>query len=114
MDRRLRGTAPRTGRFQMAVVEWLDNRFSFVEAVDAELYRRVPNYATAVYRYLGGLAAIIVVIEFGCGFLLGISYIPVGNRHPARAFTRVDFVQHAVYLGRLMGGTHFCGASLLI
>ena len=114
MDWRLRGTATRTGRFQMAVVEWLDNRFPFVESVDAELYRRVPNYATAVYRYLGGLAAIVVVLEFVSGFLLGIYYIPDGNGHPAPAFTSVDFIQHAVYLGWLVRGIHFWGASLLI
>jgi hypothetical protein len=33
------------GRMQEAVVEWVDDRLPFVEAVDAELYRRVPNSA---------------------------------------------------------------------
>ncbi len=32
------------------VVKWLDERFPFVESVDAELSRPVPNYASGFYR----------------------------------------------------------------
>ena len=45
---------------QTAIVDWLDERFELVDAVDGELYRRVPNYATSSYRYLGGVAAMLV------------------------------------------------------
>jgi quinol-cytochrome oxidoreductase complex cytochrome b subunit len=79
---------------QTAVVGWLDERFPLVESVDAELYRRVPNYATAAYRYLGGVAAMLVVVEFVTGFLLGLYYVPDGAGNPAPAYTSVDFIQH--------------------
>src|SRR5207247_9689716 len=114
MDWRLKGTAPGYGRMQGAVVGWLDERFPLVQSVDAELYRRVPNYASAFYRYLGGLALVLLFIEFLTGFLLGVYYVPDGAAQPAPAFTSVDYIQHTVYLGWLVRGIHFWGASVLI
>ena len=99
---------------QTAVVGWLDERFPFVESVEEELYRRVPNYATAFYRYLGGLAAMLIVVEFVTGFLLGIYYVPDGAGTPAPAYTSAVFIQHTVYLGWLIRGVHFWGANLLL
>ena len=114
MDSKLSRSAPRSGRGQGAVVGWLDERFPLVQSVDAELYRRVPNYASAFYRYLGGLALIILFIEFLTGFLIGVYYFPDGAGQPAPAFTSVDYIQHTVYLGWLVRGIHFWGASVLI
>ncbi|HEY1421574.1 MAG TPA: cytochrome b N-terminal domain-containing protein [Candidatus Dormibacteraeota bacterium] len=114
MNLKVRGPSSPPGRVQSAVVGWLDDRFPFVESVDAELYRRVPNYATAFYRYLGGVTAMLVVLEFLTGFLLGVYYVPDGAGNPAPAFTSVSFIQHSVYLGWLVRGVHFWGASLLI
>src|SRR5882672_7957836 len=99
---------------QAAVVRWLDQRFPFVESVNAELYRSVPNYATAWYRYLGAVAAMLIVVEFITGFLLGIYYVPDGAGNPAPAYASVNFIQHTVYLGWLIRGVHFWGANLLL
>src|SRR5713226_8030552 len=99
---------------QTGIVDWLDERFELVDAVDAELYCRVPNYAASAYRYLGGLAAILVAVEFITGFLLGLYYVPDGTGNPAPAYTSVVFIRHAAYLGWLIRGMHFWGANLLI
>ena len=99
---------------QTAIVNWLDERLELTAAVDAELYRRVPNYASAGYRYLGGVAVILVTIEFITGFLLGLYYVPDGAGTPAPAYTSVVFIQHTAYLGWLVRGMHFWGANLLI
>jgi len=95
-------------------VDWVDDRLPFVEAVDAELYLRVPNYTLAFHRYLGGMALIILVIELITGLLLGIYYVPDGAGNPAPAYTSVQFIQHTAYLGWLIRGVHFWGASLLL
>src|SRR5690348_18497703 len=92
---------------QSAVVEWLDERFQLVVAVDGELYRPVPNYATAGYRYLGGLAVILIAIEIITGFLLGIYYVPEGASKPGPAYTHVAFITQDAYLGWLIRGIHF-------
>ena len=99
---------------QSVVVQWLDDRYQLTEAVDAELYRPVPNYATAAYRYLGGVAAILIAIEFLTGFLLGIYYVPDGAGNPAPAYTSVVFIQQTAYLGWLVRGVHFWGANVLL
>lgn len=99
---------------QTAVVDWLEQRFPLEEAVDAELYRPIPNYATAPYRYLGGVAVILIVVEFVTGFLLGLYYVPDGAGNPAPAYASVDFIQHTAYLGWLVRGIHFWGSNLLL
>lgn len=99
---------------QTAIVDWLDQRFELEDAVDAELYRRVPNFATSAHRYLGGVAAILVGVEFITGFLLGIYYVPDGAGNPAPAYTSVVFIQHTANLGWLIRGMHFWGANVLI
>jgi menaquinol-cytochrome c reductase cytochrome b subunit len=96
------------------VVEWLDDRFGVGDAVDAELNRRVPNYASAAYHYLGAVAVILIVVEFITGFLLGLYYVPDGAGNPAPAYTSIVFIQHTAYLGWLMRGVHFWGANLLL
>src|SRR5438309_11199048 len=113
MEWRLKGTAPGSGRTRGAVVGWLDERFPLVQSVDAELYRRVPNYASAFYRYLGGLALIILSIEFLTGFLLGVYYVPDGAGGPAPAFRLVDCIGHTFYLGWVVRGLHFWGVGRL-
>lgn len=99
---------------QAAVIRWIDERVPFVEAVDAELYRSVPNYAATLYRYLGGVAFVLIVVEFATGFLLGLYYVPDGAGTPAPAYSSVVFIQHSAYLGWLIRGAHFWGANLLI
>ena len=105
---------PRPRNIQAALVGWLDARYPFTKSVDAELYRRVPNYTAAFSYYLGGIATILVVIEFVTGFLLGLYYVPAGSGNPAPAYTSVNFIQHDAYLGWLVRGVHFWGANLLI
>jgi menaquinol-cytochrome c reductase cytochrome b subunit len=99
---------------QSAVGEWIDERFQLADAVDAELYRPVPNYATAAYRYLGGVAVILIAVEFITGFLLGLYYVPDGAGNPAPAYTSVVFIQNTAYLGWLIRGIHFWGANLVL
>ena len=99
---------------QTTVVEWLDERFDLVEAVDEELYRRVPNYANAAYRYLGAVAVILIAVEFVTGFLLGLYYVPDGAGNPAPAYSSIVFIQRTAYLGWLIRGAHFWGANLLL
>ena len=96
------------------VVGWLDDRLPFSQTVDAELNRPVPNYATSAWRYLGGVAVILIGVEFITGFLLGLYYVPDGAGNPAPAYTSVVFIQHTAYLGWLVRGMHYWGANLLL
>src|SRR6266513_1864307 len=105
-------TTTRSGRG--VVREWVDERVPFLDDVDAKLSRRVPNYSAAAYRYLGGVAVMLIVIEFITGFLLGIYYVPDGAGNPAAAYTSTVYIQNTAYLGWLVRGIHFWGANLLL
>jgi menaquinol-cytochrome c reductase cytochrome b subunit len=105
---------PHPREIQLAVVQWLDERYPFTKAVDEAMYQRVPNFANAFYYCFGGMVFVIIVLQLLTGILLAIYYIPDGHGNPAPAYTSVNFIQNTVYLGWLIRGVHFWGANILI
>src|SRR5947199_5029069 len=105
---------PHPRDIQVAVVDWLDERYPFSKAVDEALYQRVPNFANAFYYCFGGMVFILIVLQLLTGILLALYYVPDASGTPAPAYTSVNFIQHSVYLGWLIRGVHFWGANLLL
>src|SRR5437899_4963595 len=105
---------PHPRDIQMAVVDWLDERYPFTKAVDEALYQRVPNFANAFYYCFGGMVFILIVFQLLTGVLLALYYIPDATGNPAPAYQSVQFIQSNVFLGWLIRGVHFWAANLLI
>src|SRR5919108_4794266 len=105
---------PHPRDIQLAVVNWLDERYPFSSAVDEALYQRVPNFANAFYYCFGGMVFILIVLQLLTGILLSLYYVPDASGTPAAAWQSVNFIQQQVYLGWLIRGVHFWGANLLI
>ncbi|HEV2035257.1 MAG TPA: cytochrome b N-terminal domain-containing protein [Candidatus Dormibacteraeota bacterium] len=105
---------PHPREIQLAVVQWLDERYPFTKAVDEAMYQRVPNFANAFYYCFGGMVFVLVVLQLLTGILLSLYYVPDAGGNPAAAWTSVNFIQNSVYLGWLIRGTHFWGANILI
>jgi menaquinol-cytochrome c reductase cytochrome b subunit len=106
---------PHPREIQMAVVEWLDERYPFTKSVDEALYQRVPNFANAFYYCFGGMVFILIVLQLLTGILLSLYYVPdAGVPGASPAYNSVNFIQHSVYLGWLVRGVHFWGANILI
>jgi menaquinol-cytochrome c reductase cytochrome b subunit len=105
---------PHPREIQLAVVQWLDERYPFTKAVDEAMYQRVPNFANAFYYCFGGMVFVLVVLQLLTGILLSLYYVPDAGGIPAAAWTSVNFIQNSVYLGWLIRGTHFWGANILI
>jgi menaquinol-cytochrome c reductase cytochrome b subunit len=107
---------PRPKDIQVAVVDWVDQRFPFTKAVNEALYQRVPNYANAFYYCFGGMVFTLIVFQLLTGVFLSIYYVPdatsVGGT--AEAYESVQYIMQHVYLGWLIRGVHFWGANLLI
>jgi len=99
---------------QLAVVNWLDQRYPFTEDVDKALYQRVPNYANAFYYCFGGMVFVLIALQLVTGVLLAIYYVPDATGNPAPAYNSVLFIQNDVYLGWLIRGAHFWAANILI
>ena len=106
---------PHPRQIQVAVVDWLDDRFPFTQSVDEALYQRVPNYANAFYYCFGGMVFILIVFQLLTGIFLSFYYVPDAAGNPAPAYLSVkDVIMHQVYLGWLVRGVHFWSANLLI
>ena len=99
---------------QLAVVNWLDQRYPFTEDVDKALYQRVPNFANAFYYCFGGMVFVLIALQLVTGVLLAIYYVPDATGNPAPAYNSVLFIQNDVYLGWLIRGAHFWAANILI
>src|SRR5947208_2642674 len=105
---------PHPREIQVAVVDWLDERYPFTKAVDEALYQRVPNFANAFYYCFGGMVFILIVFQLLTGVLLAMYYIPDATGNPAPAYNSVLFIQNLVYPGLFIRGVHFWSANLLI
>ncbi|HYW26478.1 MAG TPA: cytochrome b N-terminal domain-containing protein [Terriglobales bacterium] len=106
---------PHPRQIQLAVVNWLDDRFPFTKAVDEAMYQRVPNYANAFYYCFGGMVFILIALQLLTGIFLAFYYVPDAAGSPAAAYTSVkDVIMNQVYLGWLMRGVHFWAANLLV
>jgi menaquinol-cytochrome c reductase cytochrome b subunit len=106
---------PHPRDIQVAVVNWLDERYPFTKAVDEALYQRVPNFANAFYYCFGGMVFILVVLQLLTGIFLSFYYVPdAGSPGNSPAYNSVQFIQNTQYLGWLIRGVHFWGANILI
>src|SRR5437660_10871096 len=105
---------PHPREIQMAVVDWLDERYPFTKAVDEALYQRVPNFANAFYYCFGGMVFILITFQLLTGILFSLYYVPDATGNPAPAYASVNLIQNSVYLAWLIRGAHFCGANVLI
>src|SRR5438309_1531710 len=105
---------PHPREIQMAVVDWLDERYPFTKAVDEALYQRVPNYANAFYYCFGGMVFILIAFQLITGIFLAFYYVPDAAGSPAPSYTSVNAIMNTVYLGWLVRGVHFWSANLLV
>ncbi len=105
---------PHPRQIQLAVVNWLDERFPFTSSVDEALYQRVPNYANAFYYCFGGMVFILIIFQIVSGIFLSFYYIPDATGNPAPSYTSVNYIMNQVYLGWLIRGVHFWSANLLV
>jgi menaquinol-cytochrome c reductase cytochrome b subunit len=107
-------TLPHPRDIQIAVVEWLDERYPFTKSVDEALYQRVPNFANAFYYCFGGMVFILIIFQLLTGVFLAFYYVPDAAGNPAPAYNSVLFIMNNVFLGWLVRGIHFWSANLLI
>src|SRR5258705_735558 len=109
---------PHPRDIQVAVVEWLDERYPFTKAVDEALYQRVPNYANAFYYCFGGMVFILIVFQLLTGILLSFYYVPdaasASGGGAAPPHNSGNFIQNEGYLRWLIRRVHFWSANLLI
>src|SRR5258708_28846723 len=94
MPRRSRSTAsswvseerlaiPHPREIQLAVVQWLDERYPFTKTIDEAMYQRVPNFANAFYYCFGGMVFVIIGLHLLTRLLPPVYYLPAPRGNPA-------------------------------
>src|SRR5437868_4655519 len=94
---------PHPREIQMAVVDWLDERYPFTKAVDEALYQRVPNFANAFYYCFGGMVFILIAFQLLTGVLLALYSVPDPAGNPAPASTSGMFLKELLQGGPVVG-----------
>jgi menaquinol-cytochrome c reductase cytochrome b subunit len=105
---------PKPRDVQVAVVDWLDQRYPFSKSIDEALYQRVPNYANAFYYCFGGMVFVLVGLQILTGIFLAFYYVPDAAGNPAPSYQSVQYLMSNVFLGWLVRGVHFWSANLIV
>ncbi|MBU6454852.1 MAG: cytochrome b N-terminal domain-containing protein [Cyanobacteria bacterium REEB67] len=92
------------------LAQWLDERLNLQGALKFAEKKQVPMHKYSVWYYMGGIALMLMVIQFASGVLLMVYYIPgleAAHASILRLNSQVDF-------GWFFRSIHSWGANLLI
>ncbi len=92
------------------LMHWLDERLGLQEAWKFAQKKQVPIHKHSVWYYMGGIALMLMVIQFASGVLLMVYYVPglqAAHASILRINSQVDF-------GWFFRSLHSWGANLLI
>ena len=126
------------GGIREYAAKWINERFPFIKKMTVWAQRNVnlelPRSHSARYRskafwfgyplyYLGGLIAVLFMIEVVTGVLLGLYYVPSASYapgtsgeagDPSLAYQSVVYIITQVPFGAILRGVHHWAAHLLI
>jgi len=100
----------------MALRQWVDERLSLSAALRGVLDKPVPPHVDPLRHYsaflycFGGIAFLLVMLQFLTGVLLAVYYVPA----PETAYYSILFIENEVRFGWLIRGMHRWGAYLLV
>jgi ubiquinol-cytochrome c reductase cytochrome b subunit len=93
---------------------WFDDRTGISKLLDPMLKHPVPRETTegkSAWLYIFGIATLSAfLLQIATGTALALNYIPSA----AHAYGSLEFITQNVFLGWLMRGMHFFGASAMV
>lgn len=91
-----------------AILCWLDDRLGFTTTFKPLIEHPVPP--TGWDYTLGSAALIAFTVQVVTGVALAFSYVPT----PDHAYESLDFITNGAFLGNIVRGVHFWGASAMV
>jgi len=88
---------------------FLEDRFGWPQHLKPFLEKPLPDNLSW-WVSLGGVLALLFVIEAVTGMFLAVYY----NPSPDTAYRAVDFIMEKVYMGRILRGIHHWGAGAMV
>ena len=89
---------------------WLDERLSLSSWKDLAEKKKVPLHKNTFWYYMGGIALVLIAIQFFTGILLMFYYVPEINS----AYSSVLFINSQVEFGWFFRSMHSWAANILI
>ncbi len=91
-------------------LNWLRERLPLNGLAEFAAKKKVPLHSHSLWYYLGGIALILLVIQFATGILLTFYYIPeINNAHAS-----VLFINSQIDFGWFFRSMHSWGANFMI
>lgn len=92
------------------VSNWFNDRLNLKAWADFAAKKKVPLHKHTVWYYMGGIALMILLIQFVTGGLLMVYYIPeISSAHAS-----VQFINSQVEFGWFFRSMHSWGANIMI
>ena len=92
------------------MTDWIEQRFKIAEPLSKILKKPVPIYATRWFYCLGGITALLFVIQGLTGIMLAFYYKPSA----AEAYASIQFIENEVHLGSAIRMIHHWSANAMI
>lgn len=92
------------------MAEWIEERFQIAEPLAKILKKPVHLFATKWFYCLGGITALLFVIQGMTGIMLAFYYKPTA----AEAYTSIQFIENEVRLGSAIRMIHHWSANGMI
>jgi hypothetical protein len=90
--------------------DWVDERYEVKKPLEKILSKPVHLYATRWFYCLGGITALLFVVQGITGILLAFYYKPT----PEAAFASIQFIENEVYFGAAIRAVHHWAANGMI
>ncbi len=94
----------------LRAADWVDERYQVREPLKKVLSKPVPNHALRWFYCLGGITALLFVIQAITGILLAVYYKP----SPAEAYNSIQFIETQVRFGAAIRAIHHWAANAMI
>lgn len=91
-------------------VDWVDERYDIRKPLEKVLRKPVPAHATRWFYCLGGITALLFVVQGVTGILLAIYYKPT----PEAAYASIQYIENEVRFGAAIRAVHHWAANGMI
>ena len=90
--------------------DWIDERYEVKAPLEKALSKPVPTHALKWFYCLGGITALLFVVQAVTGILLAIYYKPT----PDAAYASIQYIENEVRFGAAIRAVHHWAANGMI
>ncbi len=94
----------------LRAASWVDSRYQLADPLRKMLSKPVPNFARRWYYCLGGITALLFVIQAATGIMLAFYYKPT----PESAYASIQFIEQEVRFGAAVRSIHHWAANGMV